>query len=83
VSFGWWVPKRHAHHPNPNRQDLDPDIGITALAFTADQASARHGLLRLLARSQGWLLFPLLLLEAAHLHSASAVGAPLRPAVAD
>jgi fatty acid desaturase len=71
VSFGWWVPKHNAHHTNPNHEDLDPDIGIAALAFTADQANARHGLVRLLARYQAWLFFPLLLLEAAHLHLAS------------
>ena len=72
ISFGWWVPKHNAHHTNPNHEDLDPDISITALAFTADQASAKHGLVRLLARHQGWLFFPLLLGEAAHLHLASA-----------
>jgi fatty acid desaturase len=71
ISFGWWVPKHNAHHTNPNHQDLDPDISITALAFTADQASSRHGLVRLLARHQAFLFFPLLLLEAAHLHLAS------------
>ena len=71
ISFGWWVPKHNAHHTNPNHEDLDPDISITALAFTADQASAKHGLVRLLARHQAWLFFPLLLLEAAHLHLAS------------
>jgi fatty acid desaturase len=72
ISFGWWVPKHNAHHTNPNHEDLDPDISITALAFTADQASAKHGLVRLVARYQAWLFFPLLLLEAAHLHLASA-----------
>jgi fatty acid desaturase len=71
VSFGWWVPKHNDHHSNPNHEDLDPDISITALAFTTDQASAKHGLVRLLARYQAWLFFPLLLLEAAHLHLAS------------
>jgi fatty acid desaturase len=71
ISFGWWVPKHNAHHTNPNHQDLDPDIGIAALAFTADQARAKHGLVRLLVRYQAWLFFPLLLLEAAHLHLAS------------
>jgi fatty acid desaturase len=71
ISFGWWVPKHNAHHTNPNHEDLDPDISITALAFTADQARARHGLVRRLARHQAWLFFPLLLLEAAHLHLAS------------
>jgi fatty acid desaturase len=71
VSFDWWVAKHNRHHSNPNHQDLDPDISITALAFTADQASSRHGLVRLIARYQAWLFFPLLLLEAAHLHLAS------------
>jgi fatty acid desaturase len=71
ISFGWWVPKHNAHHSNPNHEDLDPDISITALAFTADQAGSKHGLVRLIARHQGWLFFPLLLLEAAHLHLAS------------
>jgi fatty acid desaturase len=71
VSFGWWVPKHNDHHSNPNHEDLDPDIGITALAFTTDQARAKSGLVRLIARHQGWLFFPLLLLEAAHLHLAS------------
>jgi fatty acid desaturase len=71
IAFGWWVPKHNAHHTNPNHEDLDPDITIAALAFTADQASSRHGLVRLLVRYQAWLFFPLLLLEAAHLHLAS------------
>jgi fatty acid desaturase len=71
VSYDWWVDKHNAHHTNPNHEDLDPDISITALAFTADQARAKHGLVRLLARYQAWLFFPLLLLEAAHLHLAS------------
>ena len=71
VSFDWWVAKHNRHHTNPNHEDLDPDISITALAFTADQASSRHGLVRLLARYQAWVFFPLLLLEAAHLHLAS------------
>jgi fatty acid desaturase len=71
ISFGWWVPKHNDHHSNPNHEELDPDISITALAFTPDQASSKHGLVRLIARHQAWLFFPLLLLEAAHLHLAS------------
>jgi fatty acid desaturase len=71
VSFDWWVAKHNRHHSNPNHEELDPDISITALAFTADQASSKHGLVRLIARYQAWLFFPLLLLEAAHLHLAS------------
>jgi fatty acid desaturase len=71
VSFDWWVAKHNRHHSNPNHEDLDPDISITALAFTDDQAHSKHGLVRLIARYQAWLFFPLLLLEAAHLHLAS------------
>jgi fatty acid desaturase len=71
VSFDWWVAKHNRHHSNPNHEDLDPDISIAALAFTADQAKSKHGLVRLIARYQGFLFFPLLLLEAAHLHLAS------------
>jgi fatty acid desaturase len=71
MSFDWWVGKHNRHHSNPNHEDLDPDISITAVAFTADQASSKHGLVRLIARHQAWLFFPLLLLEAAHLHLAS------------
>ena len=71
ISFGWWVPKHNAHHTNPNDEDLDPDIGIAALAFTAAQASNKRGLARVIARSQAVLFFPLLLLEAGHLHVAS------------
>jgi fatty acid desaturase len=71
ISFGWWVPKHNAHHTNPNDEELDPDIGIAVLAFTAAQARGKRGLARVIARSQAWLFFPLLLLEAGHLHVAS------------
>jgi fatty acid desaturase len=72
ISFGWWVAKHDRHHSNPNHEDLDPDIDIPALAFTAGQARDKRGLARLLARYQAFLFFPLLLLEAAQLHVASA-----------
>jgi fatty acid desaturase len=71
ISFGWWVPKHNAHHTNPNDEELDPDIGIAVLAFTAAQARGKRGLARMISRSQAFLFFPLLLLEAAHLHVAS------------
>jgi fatty acid desaturase len=72
IGFGWWVGKHDRHHSNPNHEDLDPDIGIAALAFTAGQARGKRGLFRLVARYQAFLFFPLLLLEAGHLHVASA-----------
>lgn len=71
VSFGWWVGKHNRHHSNPNHVDLDPDFSILAIAFTADQACAKQGLIRLIVRFQAYLFFPLLLLEAAQLHLAS------------
>jgi fatty acid desaturase len=72
ISFGWWVAKHDRHHTNPNHEDLDPDIDIPALAFTTGQARDKRGLARVIARHQAYLFFPLLLLEAAQLHVASA-----------
>jgi fatty acid desaturase len=72
ISFGWWVGKHDRHHSNPNHEDLDPDIDIPALAFTTGQARDKRGLARVIARYQAVLFFPLLLLEAAQLHVASA-----------
>jgi fatty acid desaturase len=72
ISFGWWVVKHDRHHSNPNHEDLDPDIDIPSLAFTTGQARDKRGLARVAARYQAYLFFPLLLLEAAQLHVASA-----------
>ena len=72
ISFGWWVGKHNRHHTNPNHEDLDPDIDIPTLAFTTGQARDKRGLARVVARYQAFLFFPLLLLEAAQLHVASA-----------
>jgi fatty acid desaturase len=74
ISFGWWVGKHDRHHSNPNHEDLDPDIDIPALAFSAGQARDKRGFARVVARYQAYLFFPLLLLEAAQLHVASAKG---------
>jgi fatty acid desaturase len=71
VSYSWWVGKHNRHHSNPNHVDLDPDVSIGALAFTAAQARDKRGLVKLMTRFQAFLFFPLLLLEAAHLHLAS------------
>jgi fatty acid desaturase len=71
VSYTWWVGKHNRHHSNPNHTDLDPDVTIGVLAFTAAQASDKRGLVRAVVRYQAYLFFPLLLLEAGHLHVAS------------
>jgi fatty acid desaturase len=44
VSFGWWVGKHDRHHSNPNHEDLDPDISIPALAFTAGRPATSGAL---------------------------------------
>ncbi len=71
LSYGWWVDKHSRHHAHPNTEDADPDIAVGALAFTAGQARDSGGVARLLFRCQAYLFFPLLLLEAVHLHVAS------------
>jgi fatty acid desaturase len=71
LSFGWWVGKHNRHHSHPNQLDMDPDITIGAIAFTAEQASSKRGFMRLIVRYQAYLFFPMLLLEAVHLHAAS------------
>jgi fatty acid desaturase len=80
LSYGWWVDKHNRHHAHPNQEDKDPDIDIGALAFTAGQADAKRGAVRLLAQYQRYLFFPMLLLEAVQLH-ASSVRALIQPGV--
>src|SRR5205823_1058138 len=63
--------KHNRHHANPNHEDEDPDIDIPALAFTTEQANAKHGLTRWVARHQAWLFFPLLCFEALMLRVSS------------
>lgn len=71
LSYGWWVDKHNRHHSHPNQEELDPDIQIGALAFTAGQAASKRGITRFIARHQGVLFLPLLMLEAVQLHTAS------------
>lgn len=70
LSYGWWIDKHNRHHAHPNREGHDPDIASGAIAFTEAHARARRGLGALLARSQAYLFFPMLLLEGLNLHVA-------------
>jgi fatty acid desaturase len=70
LSYGWWISKHNRHHAHPNQADRDPDIAGRAIAFTPEQARARHGMGAWLARYQAPLFFPMLLLEGLHLHVA-------------
>ena len=73
LSYGWWVDKHNRHHAHPNTEGADPDINISAIAFSADQARrrGRGRVRRLMMRYQAFLFFPLLLGEAIQLHAAS------------
>lgn len=68
LSYGWWQRKHSRHHANPNKVDADEDIRPGVLLFTPEDARRRTGLRRWLTARQGWLFFPLLLLEGVNLH---------------
>lgn len=71
LSYASWMAQHTRHHANPNHEDDDPDIHIPAVAFTTEQALARRGFLRWMAKYQAILFFPLLLLEGFSLHVSS------------
>jgi len=71
LSYEWWVDKHNRHHRHPNQVGSDPDIERGVLAWTDEQAGRQRGVLRLVARHQAGLFFPLLLLEGWNLHLAS------------
>lgn len=71
ISYSWWMNKHSRHHGNPNRIGKDPDIEGEALAFYEAKAVDRTGLRALMARKQGYLFFPMLMLEGLNLHYSS------------
>jgi fatty acid desaturase len=71
LSYGWWVDKHNRHHQHPNEVGRDPDVERNVLAWTEQQARSQRGLLRIVARHQAALFFPLLLLEGWNLHVGS------------
>ena len=71
LSYSWWSSKHNRHHGAPNQEEKDPDIGPGALAFTPALAGKRTGFNAFWTRYQGYLFFPLLLLEGLNLHVAS------------
>ena len=71
VSYDWWTGKHNRHHAHPNTEGADPDIAIGALAFSPASAQAARGIQRLIFRYQGYLVIPMLFLEALSLHASS------------
>jgi fatty acid desaturase len=68
MSHGWWMNKHSRHHANPNKIGKDPDIDSDTVSFLEESAATRTGLLAWITRRQGYLFFPLLLLEGVNLH---------------
>jgi fatty acid desaturase len=71
MSYHWWMTKHTRHHANPNTIGKDPDIARDTISFTEADAARSTGILRALTRRQGYLFFPLLLLEGVNLHFTS------------
>lgn len=69
-SMDWWAWKHNRHHEDPNDPLRDPDLLVEVVAFTPQQARAKRGLSRSIARHQDRLFFPLLSLEAGNLRVA-------------
>jgi fatty acid desaturase len=69
MSYGWWTHKHSRHHAKPNQIDADPDIKTGALYFhTEDLKKPVTGAMAWMRARQGYLFFPMLLLEGLNLH---------------
>lgn len=79
MSQGWWTDKHNRHHAHPNQLGHDPDVADGVIAWTAEQAAGRRGFAGWLARWQGVLFFPMLLLEGLNLHVTSVRALGERP----
>jgi fatty acid desaturase len=79
ISYGYWVDKHNRHHGHPNEVGADPDVGPGVISWTPEQAGAKTGVGRLVARHQAALFFPLACLEALSLHVSSARALGTKP----
>jgi len=73
ISYSWWMTKHTRHHANPNTVGKDPDIEKDTISFLEEDAVQAKGLINAITRRQGYLFFPLLLLEGFNLHGRSIV----------
>lgn len=81
VSLNWWNNKHNRHHAAPNQIGKDPDIAPSVLHFYPTPNPSRSRLVAFLRSRQGWWFFPLLLVEAVHLHIQSVSALVTRPSV--
>jgi fatty acid desaturase len=68
LSYAWWMTKHTRHHANPNQVGKDPDITKDTISFVEEDAAQQTGAMGWITRRQGYLFFPLLLLEGLNLH---------------
>jgi len=68
ISYSWWMSKHTRHHANPNTVDKDPDIETDFIIFQKDKATGLTGITKFMAHRQGYLFFPVLMLEGINLH---------------
>ncbi|MFL6262980.1 MAG: fatty acid desaturase family protein [Thermoanaerobaculia bacterium] len=72
IGIGWWVQEHNRHHADPNRDEVDPDIGVPHLAFSAAQLARKPRWLRGPIRAaQAALFLPLLPLQSIYLRAGS------------
>jgi fatty acid desaturase len=72
IGIGWWVQEHNRHHADPNRDEIDPDIEVPHLAFSAGQLARKPRWLRGVIRwTQAALFLPLLALQSIYLRVGS------------
>jgi len=71
VSLGWWNTKHSRHHQAPNQIGKDPDITPSVVHFYPSGSQPRSRVTAFFRDRQGWWFFPLLIVEALHLHAQS------------
>jgi len=70
MSYGWWQHKHTRHHANPNKEGSDPDIELSVIRVVpVGEAPRRTPAGAWVLAHQGWIFFPILLLEGLSLHA--------------
>jgi fatty acid desaturase len=64
ISSESWTSEHAKHHLAPNTEGIDPDIDISVLAYSEEQALQKKGLPRFITRYQAIFWLPLLTLTA-------------------
>lgn len=68
ISYSWWMSKHSRHHANSNTAGKDPDIETDFIIFQPEETKGLTGITRWAAKRQGYLFFPVLMLEGINLH---------------